>query len=74
MNDLLQTRLFRLLVESSQKIANEKMQIAYEDFMEQLRTVSQSDYSEVFRILNTTCIELASLKSLYRYEQGGKMP
>ena len=28
------------------------------------------DYSEAFRILNTTCVELAFLELLYRYEQG----
>lgn len=76
MNDLLQTKLFYLLVESSQEVTNEEMQSAYGSFMERLRTVSQSeiDYSEVFRMLNTTRIELAFLKSLYRYEQGEKCP
>lgn len=75
MNEMLKTRLFSLLSESSQ-ITNEEMQNAYGSFMEQLRTVSQSetDNSEVFRMLNTTRVELAFLKSLYRYEQGEKCP
>lgn len=75
MNELLKTRMFSLLSESSQ-VTNEEMQNAYGGFMEQLRTVSQPeiDYSEVFRILDTTRIELAFLKSLIRNEQGEKCP
>jgi len=76
MNELLQTRFFSLLPESSQ-VTNEKMEKAYGDFMEQLEiTVGkpETDYSEIFRMLNTTRIELAFLKSLHRYEQGEKCP
>ena len=75
MNDLLRERLFSLLSESSQ-VTNEEIQNAYGCFMEQLRTVSQSeqDYSEVFRMLNITRVELVSLKPLYRHEQGEKCP
>lgn len=73
MNDLLETKLFSLLSEPSQ-VANKEMQNAYGSFMKQLRTISQSEqnYSEPFRMLDTTRIELAFLKSLYRYEQGKK--
>lgn len=76
MNDLLETKMFRLLSKSSQQVTNEEIQTAYGCFMEQLKTVSQSEqsYSEAFRILDTTRIELAFLKSLYRYEQEKKCP
>ncbi len=75
MNELLKTRLFSLLAEPSQ-ITNQEMQNAYGCFMEQLRTISQSEqnYSEAFRMLNTTRVELAFLKSLCRHEQGEKCP
>lgn len=75
MNDLLKTRLFSLLSEPSQ-VTNGEMSNAYGCFMEQLRTVSQSEqnYSDTFRMLNTTRVELAFLQSLYRYEQGEKCP
>lgn len=75
MNELLKTRLFSLLAEPSQ-VTNEEMQNAYGNFMEQLRTVSQSEqnYSKVFRILKITRIEIVFLKSLYRYEEGKKCP
>jgi len=75
MNDLLQTKLFSLLSESSQELSNEQMQTAYGCFMEQLKTVSQSEnnFSKIFRMLNITRIELVSIKS-DRYEQGGKCP
>jgi hypothetical protein len=76
MNDLLQTRLFCLLTESSQEVTNEEIQTAYGCFMEQVRTVSQSgqDYSEIFRMLNITRAELVFIESLYRYGQGEKCP
>lgn len=76
MNDLLKTRLFSQLSESSQ-VTNQEMENAYGCFMEQLRMIGsqpETDYSEVFRMLNTTRIELAFLKSLIRYEQGEKCP
>lgn len=55
-NELSREGLISLLSDASQ-VTNEEKQSAYETFMEQLRTVSQSetDYSEIFRILNTTC-------------------
>lgn len=75
MNELLNTRLFSLLSEPSQ-VTNQEMENAYGCFMEQLRTVCQSeaDYSEVFRILNITRIEVTFLKSLYRCRQRKKCP
>lgn len=77
MNELVKTRFFALLTKSSQEVKNEKMRSAYGNFMEQLKTaVSQPemDYIEVYRVLNTTRIELAFLKSLCRYGQGEKCP
>lgn len=40
--------------------------------MEQLKTISQSEqnYSETFRMLNITRIELVFIETFYRYEQG----
>ena len=73
MNDLLQTRIFRLLSEISQEVTNEEMQNAYDDFNKQIRTVSnESDYSTAYRILAATRIEIASLKTTPLYGQGGK--
>ncbi|MDL2277160.1 hypothetical protein LJC57_01065 [Parabacteroides sp. OttesenSCG-928-G07] len=76
MNDLLETKMFGLLSEPSQ-VTNEEMQNAYGCFMEQLKTtVSQSEnfYSEVFRMLNITRVELVFIETLYRHEQGKKCP
>lgn len=75
MHDLLNERLISLLAEPAQ-VTNEEIQNAYVCFMEQVRTVSQSgqDYSEVFRTLNFTRIELVFLQSLRRYGQGEKCP
>ncbi len=76
MNELLEERLFSLLSESSQEITNEEMQCAYVVFMEQVKAVSQSEqeFSEIYRMLNITRIELLFLQSLHRYEQGKKCP
>lgn len=75
MNELTKTVLFSLLSEPSQA-TNEEMRDAYGCFMEQIRTVSQSEqnYSEIFRILSVTRAELVFLETLNRYEQGGEMP
>ena len=52
MNDLLQTRIFGLLNETSQEISNEEMQNAYGEFIHQVRTMSnENDYSTIYRIL-----------------------
>jgi len=77
MNELLREKLFSLLADASQLVANEEMQNAYGCFMEQVKTtVSQpeTDYPEVFRMLNITRIELVFIESLYRNEQGEKCP
>lgn len=57
-------------------VTNQEMENAYGCFTEHMKEVSQSetDYSEVYRMLNITRIELASLQSLYRYEEGEKCP
>ena len=73
MNDLLQTRLFRLLSGTSQDVTNEEMQNAYGEFVEQIRTVSnENDYSTTYRILVATRIEIASLETAPLYGQGEK--
>lgn len=74
MNELSRERLISLLVDTSQKVANEEMQSAYGCFMEQVNKVSQSEktYSEIFRMLNITRIELVFIETLYRYGQGEK--
>ena len=68
--------MFSLLPEPSQVVTNEEIQNAYGCFMEQLKTVSQSeqDYSEVFQMLNITRVELVFIESLYQYEQRKKCP
>lgn len=75
MNKLLETKLFSLLSDTSQ-VTNEELQRAYGNFMEQVKTISQSeqDYSEIFRMLNITRVELVFLKALYRHGQGEKCP
>ncbi len=75
MNELLRQRLFSLLSESS-PVTKQEIENAYGCFMEQVGTVSQSEqnYSEIFRMLNNTRIELVFIESIYRYEQGKKCP
>lgn len=73
MNYLLQTRIFRLLSDTSQEVTNEEMQEAYGEFIEQIRTVSnENDYSTTYRILVATRIEIASLETAPLYGQGEK--
>lgn len=74
MNDLLEMKMFRLLSESSQPVTNEEIQNAYGCFMEQIKIISQSEqnYSEIFRMLNITRVELISIESHYQYGQGEK--
>lgn len=76
MDKIMKTRFFSLLSETSQKITNKKIQDAYAGFMEHLKTFCQSErnYSESFRILNLTRIEIKYLQSLFRYEQEKKCP
>jgi len=75
MNDLLKERLISLLSDSSQ-VTNEEMQSAYGNFMEQVGIVSQSEksYTEIYRMLNITRIELVFIQSLYQDGQGKKCP
>lgn len=76
MNDLLRTKFFILLADTSQEVINTEMQDAYEDFVKQIVTISNSeDYTHVFRVfrmLNLTRIEIAPLKGLYQDGQGEK--
>ena len=73
MNDLLNTRFFILLADTSKEVINTEMQDAYGGFIKQIVTISYSeDYSHIFRTLNLTRIEIAPLKELYQCEQGGK--
>ena len=73
MNDLLQTRIFRLLSETSQEVTNQEMQNAYGEFVEQIRIVGDgNDYSTIYRILTATRIEIASLETAPLYGQGEK--
>jgi ABC-type phosphate transport system, periplasmic component len=62
MNELLQERFIRLLSARTQ-VTNEEMETAYECFMEQIRFVGQSEntYSDIYRTLNITRIELESV-------------
>ena len=72
MNDLLRTRFFILLADTSQEVINTEMQDAYEDFVKQILTISHSeDYTHVFRMLNLTRIEIAPLKGCIRMGWGG---
>ncbi|MDL2266252.1 hypothetical protein LJC57_01040 [Parabacteroides sp. OttesenSCG-928-G07] len=75
MNELLKTKIFQLLLDSS-AVTNEEMQSVYGCFMKRVEAVTQSekDYSIIFRTLNTTRIELVAVQALHRYEQGEKCP
>lgn len=74
MNELLKEKLFSLLSEPSQEVTNEQMKSAYGCFLKRVETVSKSEknYSEIYRTLNITRIELLFIESLYRYEQEKK--
>ncbi len=73
MNDLLKTRFFILLADTSQEVINTEIKDAYEEFIKQMVAISNSkDYSNIFRMLNLTRIEIAPLKELYQCEQGEK--
>lgn len=73
MNDLLKTRLFSLLANTS-PVANEEIKNAYVEFTEKVKTQAQSetDYTQLFRTLNLTRIEFKTLQTQILYEQGGK--
>ncbi|WP_196039596.1 hypothetical protein ACGE0T_00855 [Parabacteroides sp. APC149_11_2_Y6] len=73
MYDLLETKFFSLLADTSQEVTNEEMQNAYGKFIEQIRMVSNgNDYSTTYRILVATRIEIASLETAPLYGQGEK--
>ena len=73
MNDLLRTRFFILLADTSQEVINTEMQDAYGEFVKHIVAISNSeDYSYIFRMLNLTRIEIAPLKGLYQDGQGEK--
>lgn len=73
MYDLLETKFFSLLADTSQEVTNEEMQNAYGKFIEQIRMVSNgNDYSTTYRILVATRIEIASFETAPLYGQGEK--
>jgi hypothetical protein len=75
MNELVNTRLFGLLTESSQKVTNEQMSNAYGEFLEQVKTVGDfEENTTALRTLNITRIEMAHLETVFRHEQGEKCP
>ena len=62
---------FILLADTSQEVINTEMQDAYEDFVKQIVTISNSeDYTHIFRMLNLTRIEIAPLKGCIRMGWG----
>lgn len=73
MKKITSTRLIKLLSGPSQ-VTNEEMEKAYGNFLKQVEIISQSEknYSEVFRLLNNTRVELVFIESLNRYEQEKK--
>lgn len=76
MNELLKERLFSLMSEPSHEVTNEQMESAYGCFVKRVEAISQleKNYSEIYRTLNITRIELLFIESLYRYEQEKKCP
>lgn len=74
MNDFKTLKLFTLLCEASPKTTNEKLRNAYEDFLAKVKLFSEteSDFSEIYRMLNLTRIEFVYSQSYTQYEQGEK--
>lgn len=73
MYDSFRMKFINLLADTSQEVTNDKMQNAYEEFVEYITTISSpEDYTNIFRMLNLTRIEIISLQTMYRYGQGGK--
>lgn len=68
MNKLLRTELFKLLIEKSkEEVDNNVIQYAYNEFIEQIRIVSnENDYSTTYRILAATRIDLLPQNDVYR--------
>lgn len=73
MNDSLETEFFKLFLNSS-LVTIQKMEHAYEIFVIDVLTLSQTetDYRTIFRSLNLTRIEIQSLQTQILYEQGEK--
>ncbi|TFD93772.1 hypothetical protein E2605_16620 [Dysgonomonas capnocytophagoides] len=74
MNDLVKSELFSLLANDSQTVSNDTMKRAYEDFVEKVKILNQSEnnYAVIIRTLNLTRIELTALQTVFLYEQGEK--
>ena len=73
MNDLLNMRVISLLTDASKRVTNIEMQNAYGEFVEFINIIGDlEDYTNSFRKLHTTRIELVSLRKLLLNEQGGK--
>lgn len=73
MYDFFKMKLFNLLADTSQEVTNDEMQNAYEEFVEYITTISNSeDYANIFRMLNLTRIEITPLQTMCRYGQGEK--
>jgi hypothetical protein len=73
MNELSKTRLFNLLAKPSQEVTNDEMQNAYGDFVKHIEAIDpENDFTKIYRNLNITRIELSTLESFHRYEQGEK--
>jgi len=75
MNKKWNLKLFSLLSDAS-IVENEEMQSAYEDLVTQIKVINQpeTDWVEIFRMLNNTRVELAFLQSLSRHGEGKKCP
>ena len=73
MEKLLNMKLLSFLSDTSSLAINE-IQNGYECFMKYIRAISQSEnnYSETYRELNLTRIELVSLQAYLQCEQGEK--
>lgn len=74
MNNFLESKLFRILSETSQEATNQEIQHAYGEFIAHTDTASQvgNDLTGIIRKLNITRIELLFLSQQIQYEQGGK--
>jgi hypothetical protein len=74
MDYLSQSKLFRLLSDTSQEATNQEMHNAYGEFIAHIDTISQvgNDYTTIIRKLNITRIELVSLLKQNQYEQEKK--
>lgn len=73
MEKLFKTMLF-ILLSDSLLVANDEMQSAYVEFIEEVKTQTQlgTEYIQLFRLLNLTRIEFKTLQTQILYEQGEK--